>query len=108
MPPDAALDTVRAVYAPTQVYIVLAITLTTFAWLLKPDESLGRLTGGQAAIGATLILLEIVHIAAYPVLRPSLNSTLHIAALALYWLAAAWLFSDRWAEAKSRPPNSPG
>ena len=102
-PPDAALD---AVLAPAQLYIVLAITVATFGWLLKP-ESLGSLSPWQVAWGALLVLAQGAHLVLYPVLPPWLNAMTHGALLALYVLTALGLFANRWLEAKSQPPNSP-
>lgn len=46
MPPDASpvVPAVDVSLAPSQIYILFAITLTTFAWLLKP-EAFGQLSG---------------------------------------------------------------
>ena len=40
--------------APSQIYILFAITLTTFAWLLKP-EAFGQLSGRQLLAGGLLV-----------------------------------------------------
>ena len=107
MPPDAALDTALDVcFAPSQLYIVLAITVATFGWLLKP-ESLGSLSGLQVTLGALLVFVQAAHLVLYPALQPRYNAMMHGAMLALYMLTALWLFGNRWREAKSRPPNSP-
>lgn len=111
MPPDAvpAAPAIGASLAPPQIYILFAITLTTFAWLLKP-ETLGQLSGRQLAAGGSLVLYQCCHVVSYVAvdeIEPGINTVAHGIALAGYLAATAWLFGTRWVEAKSQPPNSP-
>lgn len=107
MSPDPpALD---SSLAPAQIYIVFAITVASFSWLLKP-ETLGELTGRQVLVGGLLIFYQLLHVATYAtiqVVRPEINFVMHVVALASYTSATAWLFRARWIEAKSRPPSDP-
>lgn len=103
MPPEAALE---AWLAPPQLYIVLAITVATFGWLLKP-ESLGSLSLCEVGWGALLVLTQVAHIALYSELPARLNELTHGVLMALYLMTAFWLFATRWQRAKDHPPNSP-
>ena len=107
MPLEApALD---ASLAPAQIYIVLAITVATFGWLLRP-ETLRQLTGLQVIAGGLLILYQCMHLWVYVTfhaIQPAINTVLHGVALALYLLTAAWLLKTRWIEARDHPPTNP-
>lgn len=111
MPPDAspAIPVIGASLAPPQIYILLAITLTTFAWLLKP-EAFGQLSGRQLWPAAFLVLYQSGHVVSYVAIEriaPEANTLAHGFALAGYLLTAVWLFRTRWIEARDQPPNSP-
>ena len=111
MPPDAspAVPAVDVSLAPSQIYILFAITLTTFAWLLKP-EAFGQLSGRQLLAGALLVFYQGVHVVSYVAIEqigPEINVVVHGIALTGYLLAAAWLFRMRWIEAKDQPPSHP-
>ena len=111
MPPDASpvVPGGDASLAPSQIYILFAITLTTFAWLLKP-EAFGQLSGRQLSVGGLLVFYQGVHIVSYVAIEqigPELNVVVHGIALTGYLVAAAWLFRTRWIEAKDRPPSNP-
>ena len=70
--PSSALD---SSLAPAQIYIVLAITVASFSWLLK-SETLGELTGRQVLVGGLLILYQLLHVATYAAIheiRPEIN-----------------------------------
>ena len=108
MPPDAC-PAVDASLAPSQIYIIFAITLTTFAWLLKP-EAFGQLSGRQLLVGVSLVFYQVAHVVLYVAIQqigPEINVVVHGIALAGYLVAAAWLFRTRWIEAKDRPPSNP-
>ena len=108
MPPDAS-PVIGASLAPPQIYILLAITLTTFAWLLKP-ESFGQLRGWQIWPAALLVVYQSGHVVSYVAIEriaPEVNTVAHGFALAGYLLTAAWLFRARWIEARDQPPDSP-
>lgn len=63
MPPEPSLA-LDASLAPAQIYIVLAITVASFSWLLKP-ETLGQLAGWQVFIGFLLIFIQFLHLVSY-------------------------------------------
>ncbi len=76
--PDASLA-LDASLAPTQIYIVLAITVATFAWLLKP-ETLRQLTGLQVIAGGVLVFYQCMHLWIYVALheiQPVINTVMH-------------------------------
>ena len=69
MPPEPSLA-LDASLAPAQIYIVLAITVASFSWLLKPEPP-GQLTGRQVFIGFLLIFIQFLHLVSYqPVAKP--------------------------------------
>lgn len=107
-PPDASLA-LDASLAPAQIYIVLAITVASFSWLLKP-ETVGQLTVPQVFVGFLLIFLQLLHVVFYATIhasRPEINTVAHGIVLLGYVVVAVWLFRVRWMEAKSRPPSNP-
>ena len=102
MPPDALL-------APTQVYIILAITVATFSWLLRP-ESMAQLSGWEVAVCACVVGYQSLHLLLFTSIHenyPWANVAAHGIAVASYLIMAAWLFSKRWIESKTTPPSSP-
>lgn len=108
MPPEPPLA-LDASLAPAQIYIVLAITVASFSWLLKP-ETLGQLAGLQVFAGFSLVFFQLLHLVFYATIhasRPELNTRIHGVVLLGYVVTAAWLFRTRWMEAKSQPPKNP-
>ena len=109
MPPEPSLA-LDASLAPAQIYIVLAITVASFSWLLKPEPP-GQLTGRQVFIGFLLIFIQFLHLVSYAAIHanwPEFNTVAHGIVLSLSMAAGMWLFRTRWMEAKSQPPNEPG
>ena len=98
--------------APTQIYIVLALTVTTFSWLLSP-RVVRVLEAQTVAWCATLVLVQIGHIAVYAY-GASLTGLLHLLVLGAYLGVSGRLFLGYWAreagiaegEATPRLPGS--
>lgn len=94
------------IYSPTQLYIVLAITVATLSWLVKPSE-IEQLEVRASVVIGTLVLLQIAHVLFYPRLDVLTNIIAHGGAWAGYVILATMLFSRAWTRSKSRPPELP-
>lgn len=94
--------------APPQLYVLLAITIATFGWLLRPG-TLGELPSEWLMRSGALILAQFVHLwTANTSLMPVwFNNFLHLVILSAYFITMVALFAVRWAEDKSKPPDLP-
>lgn len=85
--------------APTQLYIVLAITVATLSWLLGPEKNFNGLSSGEVAAAGVLVVVECLHLWVYSFLPDWTNTILHGAAVAGWLLATGWIFRRRWKQA---------
>lgn len=109
MPPQLecpALEYPVEVYGPPQLYIVLAITVATLSWLLKPSE-IEQLEARACIVIGLFVLLEIAHVLVYYQLNVLTNLIAHGVAWTGYIIIATTLFSRAWTRSKSRPPELP-
>lgn len=90
-PPDCVAPCTELAFAPMQIYIVLAITVATFAWLLKPPLLL-KLTPKGWWPGAVLVLLQCIHLWTYTLLDQWVwvNPLAHFVVIALYLGTTCW------------------
>lgn len=88
-PPDCVALCTDGTFAPMQVYIVLAITVATFAWLLRPPLLL-RLPPKGWLPGALLVFLQCIHLWTYTLLDQRVNTLAHFVVIAFYLAVAAW------------------
>ena len=86
--------------APTQLYIVLAITVATLSWLLGPEKNFNGLSGREVAAAGALVVVECLHLWMYSFLPDLMNTILHGAAVAGWLIATGWIFLRRWKQAK--------
>ena len=103
LPECATLCSAR-VFAPMQVYIVLAITITTFAWLLRPPVLL-TLPPLDLVPGGVLILVQCLHLWFYTMLYQELNILIHSILVVGYLAVASWLVYRLRLHHVERPPD---
>ena len=99
--------------APPQLYVLLAITIATFGWLLRPG-TLGELPSDILKLGAALVFVQYLHLGLAnfspdmpPDMPSRLNFFLHYINLSAYVLITVRLFVERWREDKGKPPDAP-
>ena len=90
---------------PTHLYITLAITVATFAWLNKPSK-LGELSVCEISMGCLFVLFQLVQIMIHSGLPQAVNHYAHLAVLLAYFVLSVSMFAARWKQEKSAPPNS--
>ena len=92
--------------APTPLYIVLAITLTTSSWLLAPRHGHEvDYIAGYVALG--FMVLQVGHIVWFEQIQdnyPLINMYLHWITLLLYLLGTYGLLQLGWFRLLSSPP----
>ena len=99
-------------FAPTQLYILLAITITTLGWLWPKENHGGGMTGRLMACWA-LVLGEILHLIAnyLPLIistEITFNVSAHVLLLSFYALMASAMLSSAEHRRMSVPPASGG
>jgi uncharacterized membrane protein len=92
--------------APTQLYILLAITVATLAWLLKPSPA-GKAALRECLVGLGLVVVQVLQLWIHDWIPPGVALVLHGMSAVAYIVVSAWLFTQRWREAKSAPPSHP-
>ena len=92
--------------APTQIYIVLAITIATLSWLVRPDD-IEQLEKRWGFLVGALVIGQVIHCLIYANLAWLANQVMHGVALAAYIVMGVTLFTRSWTRFKSRPPGIP-
>ena len=97
--------------APTELYIVMAITVATFSWLLVPRRP------GDPPLAAWIVwpslaflLLQVIQIVAYRDIEnrwPSLPAIMHQSTLLLYAVGLCVLLWSGWLNALPADPDLP-
>ena len=95
------------IFAPVQIYILLALTVSTFAWLVQPDQFY-ELRSRHVVIGSLLGFVQILQILIYGFVPLPVNIALHSLFFVSYFGVAIWLFRHRWIQKKSAAPARPG
>ena len=92
--------------APIQLYIVLAITVATFGWLLSPMR-LETLSAKETWAPVVFIGIQLAAILMYGSLPNWAASDVHQLTLILYGLIAARLFRGAWVYSRNRALEMP-
>ena len=96
-------------FAPTQVYLVLAITVTGVSWLLAPKA--GELPPARRTLFATLLIgAEITHVALYGRIAESwgnaYNIRFHVGLILAGFLLLVLLVIIPWLDKVAEPEQS--
>lgn len=100
MPPEPS-------FAPTQIYVLLGLSLATLSWLLKPGE---RPLGIAGILAFAFVVVQAGHIFFHGELPLACSHEIHRWMVAAYILLASSLFYMTWREykqAQSKPPKNP-
>ena len=93
-------------YGPTQLYILVAITVATLAWLVRPSD-VEQLEGSMVCVVGLLLVLQVAHVLFYVHVPLQANYIMHGVSWAGYIIMATMLFSRAWMRYVSRPPDLP-
>ena len=96
--------------APTELYIVMAITVATFSWLLAPRNGGYELPGSVTYWACGFLVFQVTHIVYYSAIDgwwPTLNIFMHRLTLMTYVTGICGLLLAGWYRLKSSPPDVP-
>ena len=94
---DTCLPLYEQLFAPTQLYILLAITMTTFSWLLKSGTRL------DWVLGWGLIVFLVYSILAHPAVAPQTLVWVHWVGMVAYAALTYHLFRRKVGEPFQAP-----
>lgn len=88
-------------FAPSQLYILLGITVATLSWL-------SNMKGAKflSGYGVALIVFQVAHLTVATRLPVGVNVMAHAIALMGYMMIMSWLLRDAL-DARGGPPDPP-
>ena len=89
--------------AAPQIYILLAITVAAFAWLLKPGRT-DTLEKRHAFVPLAIIVPQVWRIVGDGMRA---EEYLHSVLVLLWMICIVWLFRSAWQRDRSAPPPDP-
>ena len=109
MSPDVFPDLAKTL-APPQIYIMFAISVATFAWLLRP-KAITTLPFKALISFALFLVFQGLHAALFLFVHgvhARINGVLHSIVIAVYFGILFWSLRNKWVRSKEKPPISPG